>query len=73
MGAGYSKMNDLTIIQTTQVMEGEEGGRLGRKAEENATLLLQGLASYLLEQFGQKMCEVRGVVIGYDARHNSTR
>ena len=28
---------------------------------------------YLLKVFGQSVCESRGVVIGYDARHNSTR
>ncbi|CAH1777659.1 unnamed protein product [Owenia fusiformis] len=48
MGAGYSMMNDLTIIQTAQ-----------------------GLAKYLL-----KTCEgvkKKGIVIGYDARHNSQK
>ena len=43
MGAGFSRLNCLTIIQTSQ-----------------------GLADYLLDE------DVRGgVVIGYDARHNS--
>ncbi|CAI8037949.1 Phosphoglucomutase-2 [Geodia barretti] len=50
MGAGYSRMNDLTVIQTAQ-----------------------GLASCLLEQFGSGECGKRGVVVGYDARHNSRR
>jgi len=31
----------------------------------------QGLSKYLLEQFGSAECEKRGVVIGYDGRHNS--
>lgn len=31
----------------------------------------QGLAKYLLEVFGDTECEKRGVVIGYDGRHNS--
>ena len=33
----------------------------------------QGLASCLLEQFGSGECGKRGVVVGYDARHNSRR
>lgn len=48
MGAGYSMMNDLTIIQTAQ-----------------------GLVKYLL-----KICpkvKEKGVVIGFDGRHNSYR
>lgn len=31
----------------------------------------QGLSKYLIEQFGIADCEKRGVVIGYDGRHNS--
>lgn len=31
----------------------------------------QGLSKYLLEQFGEEECAKRGVVIGYDGRHNS--
>lgn len=50
MGAGYDRMNDLTILQTTQ-----------------------GLACYLEQQFGIEVCHTRGVVVGYDARHNSYR
>nr|XP_039265824.1 phosphoglucomutase-2-like [Styela clava] len=49
MGAGFSKMNDLTIIQTTQ-----------------------GFAKYLQQKFSSDLNQ-RGVVIGYDARHNSER
>ena len=33
----------------------------------------QGIACYLKEQWSDKECETRGVVIGYDARHNSLR
>ena len=47
MGAGYSMMNNLTIIQTGQ-----------------------GFLEYLKKTFGQQLLE-KGVVIGYDARHNS--
>jgi phosphomannomutase len=50
MGAGYSRMNDLTVIQTAQ-----------------------GLSSCLLARFGSEECGRRGVVVGYDARHNSKR
>lgn len=50
MGAGFSRMNDLTVIQTTQ-----------------------GFCKYLELQFGKEVCQERGVVIGYDARHNSHR
>ncbi|KAJ8298163.1 hypothetical protein KUTeg_024694 [Tegillarca granosa] len=48
MGAGYSMMNDLTIIQTSQ-----------------------GLAKYLLSN--NPNVKQKGVVIGYDGRHNSNR
>lgn len=49
MGPGFSQMNDLVIIQTSQ-----------------------GLASYLLE-LDSKATKDRGVIIGFDARHNSNR
>lgn len=46
MGAGFARLNSLTIIQTSQ-----------------------GLAEYLLKEENASA----GVVIGYDARHNSKR
>jgi len=46
MGAGFARLNSLTIIQTSQ-----------------------GLAEYLLKEGNASA----GVVIGYDARHNSKR
>ena len=49
MGAGFSRLNSLTIIQTSQ-----------------------GLAQYLLEDKGVSAATA-GVVIGYDARHNSKK
>lgn len=49
MGAGFSRLNSLTVIQTSQ-----------------------GLAQYLLEQ-GSTSAMTAGVVIGYDARHNSKK
>ena len=49
MGAGFSQLNSLTIIQTSQ-----------------------GLAQYLLEEEGPSAATA-GVVVGYDARHNSRK
>ena len=49
MGAGFSQLNSLTIIQTSQ-----------------------GLAQYLLEKEGASAATA-GVVVGYDARHNSRK
>ncbi|CAC5362470.1 PGM2 [Mytilus coruscus] len=48
MAAGFSMMNDLTIIQTTQ-----------------------GLCQYLLKNCPS--VKSKGVVVGYDGRHNSER
>lgn len=49
MGAGFSQLNSLTIIQTSQ-----------------------GLAQYLIEEEGTSAATA-GVVVGYDARHNSRK
>ncbi|KAF6241062.1 hypothetical protein HO173_000856 [Letharia columbiana] len=49
MGGGFSRLNSLTIIQTSQ-----------------------GLAQYLLEE-ERASAATAGVVIGYDARHNSKK
>ena len=49
MGAGFSQLNCLTIIQTSQ-----------------------GLAQHLLEEEGASAATA-GVVVGYDARHNSRK
>lgn len=48
MGAGFARLNSLTIIQTTQ-----------------------GLAEYLLADISNTRSA--GVVVGHDARHNSSR
>ena len=48
MGAGFSRLNSLTIIQTSQ-----------------------GLAEYLLKN--EPGAAAAGIVIGHDARHNSTK
>ena len=49
MGAGFSRLNSLTIIQTSQ-----------------------GLAQYLIEE-ENALATTAGVVVGYDARHNSKK
>jgi len=33
----------------------------------------QGLAAYVIEQFGRNVAAERGIVVGYDHRHNSAR
>ncbi len=48
MGAGFSRLNSLTVIQTSQ-----------------------GLGEYLLEN--EPGAATGGIVIGHDARHNSTK
>lgn len=48
MGAGFARLNGLTIIQTSQ-----------------------GLAEYLLSSFPDT--STAGIIIGYDARHNSRK
>jgi phosphomannomutase len=50
MGAGYSRMNSLTIYQSTK-----------------------GLVDHLIEEFGIEKVQNKGVVIGYDHRHNSLK
>ena len=62
MGAGYSRMNQLTIIQTTQV------------SFTICYVILflmtcQGLCEFILKEF--KDARQRGVVVGRDARRNS--
>lgn len=47
MGSGFSRLNELVIIQTSQ-----------------------GLAKYLVTLYGEEVTS-GGIVIGYDARHNS--
>lgn len=49
MGAGFSRMNSLTVVQTSQ-----------------------GLAEYLLKEHGPLPYSA-GIVVGYDARHNSRK
>ena len=50
MGAGFARMNDLTVIQTSQ-----------------------GIADYLQANKSSNDISKNGIVIGYDARHNSRR
>lgn len=49
MGAGFSRMNSLTVVQTSQ-----------------------GLAEYLLKEH-TPLPDSAGIVVGYDARHNSKK
>eukprot|EP00743_Colponemidia_sp_Colp-15_P004496 GILK01004848.1.p1 GENE.GILK01004848.1~~GILK01004848.1.p1 ORF type:complete len:617 (-),score=128.04 GILK01004848.1:158-1951(-) len=49
MGAGFSRLNNVTITQASQ-----------------------GLCAYLEETLGLSKLQSMGVVVGYDARHNST-
>lgn len=73
MGAGTSRMNDLTIIQTTQVRSTRVyTSRVWTLGDDHDHLpssvcpSQQGLCRYLEESFGD--LKERGVVIGYDAR-----
>ena len=50
MGAGYTCMNDLVVMQTAQVRENEDCKK-------------QGISEYLLSIFGDSVKE-RGVVVG---------
>lgn len=50
MGAGFNRLNDLTIIQTAQ-----------------------GMLRYMESIFPSESLQRQGVVVGYDARHNSKR
>lgn len=50
MGAGFNRMNDVTVIEASQ-----------------------GLCKYWIRKFGIQECSKRGVVIGFDGRHNSQR
>ena len=50
MGAGFARMNDLTVIQTSQ-----------------------GIADYLQANKSSNDVSNNGIIIGYDARHNSRR
>ena len=108
MGAGYTRMNDLTVIQTTQVKKTPQMVvacltsirsvcvcmctcvctcmHVVGLSERVCVCLhmcvlvcvifvycMQGLCCYLLEKFGVDACKNRGVVVGYDSRHNSHR
>ncbi|EER18009.1 Phosphoglucomutase-2, putative [Perkinsus marinus ATCC 50983] len=50
MGAGYDRMNCLTVLQASQ-----------------------GLCVYLEDAYGKEAMAERGVVLGFDGRHNSRR
>ncbi|KAF4657961.1 Phosphoglucomutase-2 [Perkinsus chesapeaki] len=50
MGAGFDRMNCLTVMQASQ-----------------------GICMYLLSTYGEDALKEKGVVIGYDGRHNSRK
>jgi hypothetical protein len=66
MEAGWSRMNDLTVIQASQV-------RSAFKSAHNIinTLYLKGLCAYVLANV--RDAETRGIVVGHDHRYNSER
>ena len=68
MEAGWSRMNDLIVIQASQVREKNNAlvwqGKLIR-------VTIQGLCAYVLEHVDN--ARNRGAVIGYDHRYNSKR
>jgi len=66
MEAGFSRMNDLTVIQASQV-----GGSTSPTDLLSHVDLSQGLCAYVLKTVGN--AAHRGVVIGHDHRHHSER
>lgn len=66
MEAGWARMNDLIVIQASQVSNPDLVYSIVW-----IWTLLQGLCSYVLEHV--KDATSRGVVIGHDHRHNSER
>ena len=67
MEAGWSRMNDLIVIQASQVGSCEfSGGMSGSQCYD-----FQGLCAYVLEHVND--AKSRGAVIGYDHRYNSER
>jgi len=66
MEAGFSRMNDLTVIQVSQV-----GGSIPPTNLLFHVDLSQGLCAYVLTTVGN--AANRGVVVGHDHRHHSER
>lgn len=68
MEAGFSRMNDVTVIQASQVCL----ALLDCPAEALLTTnVSKGLCQYVLKKITDS--KYRGIVIGYDHRHNSER
>lgn len=65
MEAGWSRMNDLIIIQTSQV------SNLSLGESFNPSHTPQGLCAYVLKHIGG--AAHRGAVIGHDHRYNSEK
>ena len=68
MGAGWARMNDLIIIQTSQVMCLMNSERI---LILNVTVSYKGLAAYVSDTIPN--AKDRGIVIGHDHRHNSEK
>lgn len=67
MGAGFSRINDLTIIQSTQVRPAHFlSPPLWHHTVKMTVLCVQGLYAYLSRCFAD--FAGRGVVVGFDTR-----
>jgi len=55
----------------TAGLRGEMGAGYSRMNYLVVQQSAQGIAKYLLQTYGPEVCKERGVVIGYDGRHNS--
>ena len=65
MEAGFSRMNDVTVIQASQVP------RINKFRSNKFKHTLQGLCAYVCKMVGN--AKTRGILIGYDHRRNSER
>lgn len=55
----------------TAGLRGKMGAGLNRMNVYTIAAATAGIARYLLQRYGQSLCEERGVVIGYDTRYHS--
>ena len=67
MEAGWSRMNDLIVIQASQV----RSCQFSCAGPGSQRYDYQGLCAYVLEHVNDAKC--RGAVIGYDHRYHSER
>lgn len=66
MEAGWSRMNDLIVIQASQVRS-----IIYMMRDSPPIITLKGLCAYVLQNVSDAAS--RGVVVGHDHRHNSAR